>query len=135
MKSRYKKLKRSGKTLSAHREIMAEHLGRQLDSDEHVHHKNHDRYDNRVDNLEVKPAAEHAKQHADEWLKYPREKVCEVCGKTFTPHRTKRKRAKTCSWECRNILIARTERLTKSKAAEALVRANVVDDRIQEQAA
>jgi hypothetical protein len=31
---------------------------------------------------------------------YPVTKKCEICGKEFSPGKTKRKRAKTCSYEC-----------------------------------
>ncbi|WP_281997088.1 hypothetical protein [Halomonas sp. A020] len=37
---------------------------------------------------------------------YPIHKTCSICGTTFTPHPTKRKRAQTCSWSCRSALIS-----------------------------
>ena len=44
-----------------HRVIMQEKLGRILLKDEHVHHKNHCRWDNCLENLEVMSASEHGK--------------------------------------------------------------------------
>lgn len=47
-----------------HRAVMEKHLGRPLASGEVVHHANHDRADNRLENLEVMSRAEHASHHA-----------------------------------------------------------------------
>jgi hypothetical protein len=124
VKSRYKKVKRGGRTFNAHRLVMERHLGRPILATEHVHHINGDRFDNRVENLEVRDGRDHVAEHAEERRIYPREKTCVICGRVFTPHRTKRKRARTCSPACANKLRSVTERRTK-----ALVRANVVEQR------
>lgn len=46
-----------------HRAVVEAHLGRKLRSDEIVHHKNHNKRDNRLRNLAVMSRAEHARLH------------------------------------------------------------------------
>jgi hypothetical protein len=70
------------KTVLVHRELAAKMLGRPLRSDEHVHHRNHIPWDNRLENLEVLPASVHLRRHSR-----PKEYVtivCPMCGKTAT---------------------------------------------------
>lgn len=54
--------------VAEHRMVAAENLGRLLTKDEHVHHLNHDRADNRWENLEVMPGKAHMKLTARERL-------------------------------------------------------------------
>ena len=53
----------NGVTCLVHRLVMQEHLGRTLQTHEHVHHRNGDRADNRLENLQLMEASEHMKEH------------------------------------------------------------------------
>jgi len=46
-----------------HRIVMEQKLGRILDRKENVHHKNSDKLDNSIDNLELISLSEHMRQH------------------------------------------------------------------------
>lgn len=115
MAYRYVSKKHRGQSFLMHRWVMSRHLGRPLLTTEHVHHKNGDGRDNRIENLEILDCRRHAEHHADERLVYPRDKACAICGQTFTPHPTKRKRQRTCSSPCANLLRSRTESATKRR--------------------
>jgi len=59
----YKRIKRDGKFLREHRIIMEEHLGRKLLPDEVVHHKDGNKKNNAIENLEVMKNLDHSKMH------------------------------------------------------------------------
>jgi hypothetical protein len=66
-----------------HRVIVENHLGRLLNSNEIVHHKNHDKKDNRIENLEVMNRSEHTKLHASEVGRKWAELKCPNCDEIF----------------------------------------------------
>jgi HNH endonuclease len=103
MRNPYKRATMNGRKADEHRLLMEQHLGRRLGRHELVHHINGDKRDNRLANLEVLSAAEHAQHHLQ---KYPRVKTCELCAKQFVPEATKRGKKKTCSIECARLLVS-----------------------------
>ena len=71
----YKVIQVNGVQILEHRHIMQKFLNRKLRRGEIVHHKNHNRLDNRIENLELMTQESHAKHH------HPK-RFCEVsdCG-------------------------------------------------------
>lgn len=82
----------------AHRHFASVKLGRWIGVGEHVHHKNENRSDNALSNLEVETNSEHAKEHAilRRERRPPPTQLCPKCGtatrnKTFCSRKCSRK--------------------------------------------
>lgn len=59
-------------------------IGRKLKRSETVHHKDEDKRNNWIGNLELKDNAQHVKEHrAEDYLKANIQLRCDTCGKPF----------------------------------------------------
>jgi hypothetical protein len=97
MTNPYKRTTYKGEPIDEHRKVMEEYLGRELKRNEYVHHKNGNKRDNRIENLEIMTPLEHNRHHLE---KLPKIKICIECGKEFIPPVNHRGRNNICSKEC-----------------------------------
>ena len=80
--NKYKYVNIDGKTETEHRSLLEKRLGRRLDDRfEVTHHKNGNKSDNRVENLEIMSRSEHAKLHARRAERV--ELHCKLCNKVY----------------------------------------------------
>jgi len=104
-----------------HREIMGNIIGRKLNRNEIVHHKNGDKTDNRPENLEIMTNSEHSKYHYEKEIKEKLlkkryyNKQCCICFNEFSSNSY---RSKYCSNHC--LYISRKEYYTKWKKSNFL---------------
>lgn len=108
----YKNIKRGGRTHSEHKYVWEQANG-PVPPGYVVHHKNHVKRDNRLENLQLMTFEEHSRHHND---KHARIKTCVICEELFEPPAAKRARNQTCSPECRNELMSTVRGSRKGSA-------------------
>lgn len=101
-----------------HRVLMENKIGRLLESHEHVHHRNGDKEDNSIGNLELLTVSEHAKRHAETVEKI--QLKCPVCQTSFEvmPHRyrLRMKRSKSGALYCSRSCGAKANRRERKRS-------------------
>jgi hypothetical protein len=100
---RYRQIRVNGRHVLEHRHVWEQAYG-QIPAGMVIHHRNEDRFDNRLENLELLSHREHSRHHND---KHPRVKTCEVCAVEYEPAPTKRASSKTCSSDCHRKRMSR----------------------------
>lgn len=106
-KDGYKLISVKGKQYFEHRYIMEKYLGKKLKTKEQIHHKNGNKTDNRICNLEVISIGEHTKKTVFETRLIQRIGLtCDNCGKFFLKKRYRiNDGLNFCSKKCRDEAI------------------------------
>lgn len=114
-----------------HRVVMENHLGRLLDKDEVVHHKDKDKFNNAIENLEVLTKEQHAALHGKQAGEAYALLKCPGCGKIFEvqKHQTflvKHTRYTCCSRSCRGRFSKYIQDHGMTKKAKDAIAENLV---------
>ena len=96
VKKIYKVKKDKGTVQYVHRFVMEQYIGRKLSNKEIVHHKNGNKADNRIKNLEIVTRAEHAHIHNKGRKNTWGHKTSKTLKGHFMSEKTKKKISKTC---------------------------------------
>jgi endogenous inhibitor of DNA gyrase (YacG/DUF329 family) len=103
----YRQYEIRGKLFTGHRLVFAAFHGDP--GRQHVHHKDEDKLNNRPENLELRTASRHSKDHRQEDRV---EGTCEICGKPFDRPRARKEGNKYCSDACNSTAFRRRHGLS-----------------------
>jgi len=114
-----------------HRIVVENHLKRLLNTNEIVHHKNGNRHDNRLENLEVMIDKEHNKHHTSSRGRMRVVLKCPSCGIQFerwknNVHIGKDRIFVSCSKKCRSRFSRKIQSEGKTHEVEAAISGNLV---------
>lgn len=116
-----------------HRVVIENHIGRILNSDEVVHHKDHNKKNNDISNLEILNRVYHVKLHGKEKGRQAVMLKCPWCGNMFVRWKNQthlQKKSKynctCCSKTCRGKLYKEIQLHGMTSALEKAVSENVL---------
>lgn len=92
---------RDGNPYLWYRIVMWDLIGRELGTDEHVHHINDDKTDDRPENLAILSPTEHTRLHMALRPSRKVELVCHQCSETYLKYPSTAKGSLFCSRACR----------------------------------
>lgn len=118
-----------------HRYVMEQKLGRYLEPFETVHHKDHNKQNNNIDNLELLSNSEHAKLHGLQQGRLYVKLKCPECNKIFEIPKNQSYLQKSnkynctcCSASCRGKLYRKIQLYGLSDSLQDKINENFVEE-------